>query len=236
MLPMPSSSIIHHCLCCGADQLIFAPVLWDNLIQEWELKPEEADYINRQQGFHCQACGSNLRSMALALALMSCFQFSGTFLAFVKQTEIQHLKVLEVNEAGFLTQFLSALPGHVLKTYPETDMMALNFGDANFDVVCHSDTLEHVPCPVKGLSECHRILKPGGVLAFTVPIVINRLTRSRQGLSSSYHGYPDGDKTDFLVYTEYGSDAWQQVIQAGFQNCRIIALEYPAALALLAIK
>jgi SAM-dependent methyltransferase len=233
MLPKCS---VQNCLCCGANQFSFTPVLWDSLIQEWELKPEEANYINLQQGFHCQICGSNLRSMALALALMSCFQFSGTFSEFVKQPEVQRLKLLEVNEAGFLTQFLVALPRRLIKTYPEADMMALAFEDSSFDVVCHSETLEHVPDPIIGLSECHRILKPGGVLAFTVPIVVDRMTRSRQDLPKSYHGYSDGDRIDFLVHTEYGSDAWRQVIQAGFKECRMIALEYPTALALLAIK
>jgi SAM-dependent methyltransferase len=231
-----SKSLVCACLCCGADRLVFTPVLWDSLIQEWELTPHECDYINRQQGLHCSICGSNLRSMALALGLMSRFRFLGIFTDFVKQPEIQALRILELNEAGSLTQFLASLPGHSLETYPEIDMMKLGFDDEGFDVVCHSDTLEHIPDPVLGLSECHRVLKPGGFLAFTVPMVVDRLTRSRQGLADSYHGVPDGERTDFIVHTEYGSDAWRQVIQAGFQECRMIALEYPAAFSLLAIK
>lgn len=232
---LPRSSV-QRCLCCGANQLTFTPVLWDNLIQEWELTSSEVDYINLQQGLHCQECGSNLRSMALAFALMSRFRFSGTFSEFVKQPEIQNLQILEVNEAGSLSQFLSSLPQHSLETYPKVDMMALSFADSSFDVICHSDTLEHVPNPVTGLSECYRVLKPNGILAFTVPIVVDRLTRSRLGLPPSYHGSPEAGRTDFLVHTEYGSDAWLQVIQAGFQECRIIALDYPSAIALLAVK
>lgn len=232
-----SRFLVDRCVCCGASQFAFSPVLWSELIEAWQLQSHEVDYINRQQGYYCQVCHSNLRSMALARALMSGFQFSGLFADFVRQPEIQRLKVLEVNEAGALTPYLSGLSGHLIKKYPEIDMMALPFAEGSFDLVCHSDTLEHIPDPVVGLSECHRVLKPGGVLAFTVPIVVDRLTRSRQGLPSSYHGYSHEAQTaDFLVHTEYGSDAWRQVILAGFQECRIIAIEYPSAFALLAVR
>jgi hypothetical protein len=36
------------------------------------------------------------------------------------------------------------------------------------------------------------------------------------------------------VHTEYGADAWLQVIEAGFMECRLVVLEFPAAIALLA--
>ena len=227
----------HNCVCCGANQYDVAVVLWDTLIAEWELNPQEAVYIDRQQGLHCQMCWSNFRSMALAHAIMVSFSFSGTFTTFIQQPHIQPLKVLEINEAGSLTKFLSKVPGHTFIKYPEFDMMNLPFADSTFDIITHSDTLEHIPDPIAALSECCRLLKPGGRLAFTVPIVIDRLTRSRQGLPPSYHGYPDDERRfDFIVHTEYGADIWKQVMQAGFAECRIIALEYPAAIALIAIK
>jgi ubiquinone/menaquinone biosynthesis C-methylase UbiE len=113
-------------------------------------------------------------------------------------------------------------------------MESLPFEDSSFDLVVHTDTLEHVENPGKGLSECHRVLKIGGYCVFTVPIIINRLTISRQNLPPSYHG---SEKiSEYRVWTEFGSDIWQYVIQAGFQECRIISLEYPTAQAIVAVK
>src|SRR5262249_22826277 len=125
--------------------------------------------------------------------------------------------------------------GHVLRCYPDIDMVSLPYADATFDLVIHSETLEHVKHPVRALSECARVLKPGRYCAFTVPMIVDRLTISRAGLPPSYHGSPD-NPADCLVHTEYGADAWKHVIQAGFQECRLFSLEYPSALALVAVK
>jgi YHS domain-containing protein len=38
------------------------------------------------------------------------------------------------------------------------------------------------------LTECRRVPRPGGVLCFTVPIVVGRLSRRREGLAKSFHG------------------------------------------------
>jgi SAM-dependent methyltransferase len=223
------------CLCCGSTQTRQRPVLWRALIDEWRLARHEAAYIDRQQGLSCTACGSNLRSMALARAVMACFGHPGPFAEFVRGEAAGRSRILEVNEAGALTQFLRAVPGHVLVRYPDADMMGLPFKDAAFDLVVHSDTLEHVPRPIRGLSECRRVLRPGGFCAFTVPVVVDRLTASREGMPPSYHGSP-ANPVDCLVHTEYGADAWKHVVLAGFSECRIVPLEYPAALALVGVR
>jgi hypothetical protein len=41
-------------------------------------------YIDRQQGLSCAGCGSNLRSMALAKAVMACYGYSALFNEFVR--------------------------------------------------------------------------------------------------------------------------------------------------------
>jgi SAM-dependent methyltransferase len=223
------------CCCCGCRHLKLHQVLWDDLIAAWRLASHEVAYIDRQQGLRCDRCGCNLRGMALAKAIMGCFGFAGLFQKFVRENAAQGLRILEVNEAGNLTQFLDDIPGHVLRSYPDIDMMSLPYGEAAFDLVVHSDTLEHVPHPVRGLSECARVLRVGGYCAFTVPIVVDRLTISRAGLPASYHGSAD-NPADCLVHTEYGADAWRHVVQAGFPECRLFSLEYPAAQALVGVK
>ena len=41
-------------------------------------------------------------------------------------------------------------------------MAQLSFDASSFDLVVHSYTLEHVDNPVAALSECRRVLLPGG--------------------------------------------------------------------------
>lgn len=227
---------ITKCWCCGSSRLQFSRVLWPALIEAWQLTKTEVDYIDRQQGLHCEDCGSNLRSMAIAYAIMRCYSYEGLFRDFVRNRKVRRLRILEVNSAGNLTRFLQNIPGHLLVTYPEVDMMQMPFATNMFDLVVHSDTLEHVADPVLALSECRRVLKLGGFCVYTVPIIVERLTRSRKGLPPSYHGVPDQNRPDFLVHTEYGADAWTHLVLAGFSECRLFALEYPAAQALVGVK
>jgi SAM-dependent methyltransferase len=229
-------SLIKACTCCGSKDLVGNKVLWQALVREWGLSEEETQYIDRQQGLQCRACGSNLRTMALALAICRCYGYDGTFAKFVKKFIARRLRVLELNEAGGLTQFLSQLPKHQLAKYPQVDMMQMSFPDCSYDLVVHSDSLEHVKQPVTALTECYRVLAPGGYCIFTIPVIVGRMTRSRAGLPPSYHGDPKERAEDFAVQTEYGCDAWKHLILAGFQECRLITPEFPSALAFVGAR
>jgi SAM-dependent methyltransferase len=130
----------------------------------------------------------------------------------------------------------AGLSGHTMAAYPEIDMHALPYPDGNFDLVIHSDTLEHVAQPIRALSECYRVLRAGGSLCFTVPTIIGRLTRSRAGLAKSFHGSAATGSDDYVVHTEFGADMWTFVIAAGFRSIMIHTTSFPDATAMNAQK
>lgn len=224
------------CSCCGSQNLKFHPILWKQLIDEWQLSEHEVEYINRQQGLICLDCQSSLRTMALAMSIMKCWGYQGVFKDFISDSGFNNARILEVNEAGNLSQFLEKIPGRILSTYPPVDMMNLPYQEGQFDFVIHSDTLEHIKYPILALSECRRVLRNGGFCCFTVPTVVERLTISREGMPPSYHGSVAEKEADLLVYTEWGSDTWIQILKAGFPESRVYCLEYPSALAWVGVK
>ena len=223
------------CPCCAASEFARKPILWPALVAEWRLSPEEVEYIDRREGLHCLGCGSNLRSMALAHAILEVYRYSGTLTDFMLGPG-RELDSLEVNEAGSLTSIFSKSPRHTLVQFPDVDIHALPFSDASFDLVVHSETLEHVEQPVRALAECRRVLRPGGACAFTVPMVVGRLTSSRAGMPLSFHNNAEERDSALLVRTEYGADAWRQVIDAGFPECRLVSFDAPGAIAVVGMR
>jgi SAM-dependent methyltransferase len=206
------------------------------LINEWQISPFEVDYIDRQQGKICTSCGSNLRSIALANALRAYFKTEMLLCEWVSSPAAKNVVMLEINQAGTLTPYLKQVGGYVFGAYPDLDMHAIPHGAGAFDVIVHSDTLEHIENPIHALTECRRALKLGGALCFTIPLIVGRLTRSRAGLPKSFHGNAETASDDLIVRTEFGSDAWTNIIEAGFSELSIHAVEYPAATAFMARK
>jgi SAM-dependent methyltransferase len=222
------------CWVCGGLTFNHAPVLWPELVATWGLSPEEAAYVDVQQGTRCAACGANVRSIALARAILHWCQSEGPLSHFVTDQRARGLRVLEINEAGTLNPWLRQLPGHVLASYPEHDMTCLSFPASAFDLVVHSDTLEHIADPIAALRECRRVLDPGGALIFTVPTIVGRLSRGRAGLPASYHGQSGLEDPLMEVRTEFGADVWTYVMRAGFSACELVEFRFPAGIAVVA--
>ncbi|MCA3359144.1 MAG: methyltransferase domain-containing protein [Roseomonas sp.] len=204
------------CAVCGGKTFSDRAVIWDALAEGWRLTPEERAMVDRQQGTCCTGCGGNLRSIALAEAILNVCAAPTSLQAFVSSPAAASLRVLEINEAGTLSSQLSRLPLHTLAAYPAVDMRAMPYATGSFDLIVHSDTLEHVPEPERALAECARVLKADGAMCFTVPVLPGRLSLSRTGLPPLYHGDPANPTEDLLVQTDFGADIWHFLHCAGF--------------------
>lgn len=93
------------------------------------------------------------------------------------------------------------------------DITNLSYKDSSFDLILHSEVLEHVTDPHQALKECRRVLKPGGICLFTIPVIFNRKTIRRAKMKgdklhhlrpASYHG--SAKRKDWLVFWEFGGD------------------------------
>lgn len=218
------------CAVCGGESFVARPVIWDALAEGWGLSAAERTLMDLQQGCCCTGCGANLRSAALARAILDAAGADGTLADFVTRPEAAGIKLLEVNEAGTLTPLLSRLPGHRIGRHPEVDLQALPEAEDSLDILVHSDTLEHVPDPRRALGECLRVLRPGGALCFTIPILPGRLTRSLAGGPVLHHGHPGEASEDLRVHTDFGADAWAMVLEAGFARVDLTRLREGLAL------
>lgn len=227
---------------CGVCGFLGEPwhhaALWPELVAEWELSPQWADWFDRREGSHCVRCGASLRVSQMAEALVDVVNDrAGTRATRLDRlfdaAEAQALSVAELNSAGNLHQFLARCPtlrhseyGSTSPEVPSEDLMGLSYADASFDLVVTSDTLEHVPDIDQALRETMRVLKPGGTHVFSVPVVWDRPTRQRAVmrdgvvthlLPPSYHGAPSEGKSDYLVFYEFGADFVERCESAGYE-------------------
>jgi SAM-dependent methyltransferase len=116
-------------------------------------------------------------------------------------------------------------------------MQKLPFENNSFDLIVHSDTLEHVENSKQALLENFRVLKENGSLIYTIPVIYGRLTLDRHGLSNSYHGSQDENQgEDYKVWKEYGSDFWLELVEVGFSEIKITTINGLNSFAVIATK
>ena len=74
--------------------------------------------------------------------------------------------------------------------FGRADIISLPFADCSLDSVICSEVLEHVDSPQKSIEELIRVLKPGGILALSVPRYLPELICWK--LSKEYSKTPGG--------------------------------------------
>lgn len=70
-------------------------------------------------------------------------------------------------DLGRLAVGLSEVAGRA--SVAAADILRLPYADATFDKIVLSEVLEHLPDDAGGLAEVRRVLRPGGLVAITVP-------------------------------------------------------------------
>jgi SAM-dependent methyltransferase len=202
----------HGCVNCGTSVFDTKPVINDLLSTTWELTPSDRTRFDEREGHQCVCCGMSKRVRMLSWSIRTLFpSLSG--LAVLHLNQVNHLSD-SLRDAALLVETCfdqSEAWGEVLRGLVNQNMNSLTFPDQFFDLVIHSETLEHLHDYSGALNEAARVLKPGGVQVYTVPLLHRRRTRRRillqEGqevfcLPLSCHGEPG----EYPVVWEFGGD------------------------------
>jgi SAM-dependent methyltransferase len=243
------------CVACGRRSvLISQPVLWPELIAQWELSADWVRYFDQREGTRCGFCDVSLRDRHLAEGILTIAGVPSRSLRDLCRTDkFRALKIAEINAAGRLHQFIRHLPNLAYSEFGSSaphvrseNLLALSYTSNSFDLVITSETLEHVPDIHVALKETYRVLKPGGWHVFSTPVVWERQrTRQRAALQeakvinhlpASFHGSGTRAAQDMLVFYEFGSDFTDFCRSAGFELRLLRDPENPALVTFLARK
>jgi SAM-dependent methyltransferase len=239
-----------HCSVCGATTtFVFNSwVVPDDMRREWEAAGLGRGLIERET-MYCWRCCASLRVRRIADALILHYAEGADSAAeLVAETTFRALEVAEVNAVGALHGVLArhprlrysefyegARPGEIVRGVRNEDVCRLTHPDGSLDLVLTAETFEHVPEYRSALAEIRRVLRPGGRLVFTVPLLPSRrrtfarATRDDSGAlvfhaPPQYHGRGSGPlalvapaRGDFLAYHDFGLDLLDDLRAASFE-------------------
>ncbi|NLD76484.1 MAG: methyltransferase domain-containing protein [Acidimicrobiales bacterium] len=193
------------------------------------------DGLSVRETFPCTECGASHRYRHQAEVMLAHLSRQGSANLDELAAE-QEFAAKAIFEPGWLGPFrprFSPLPGYVTSGFwPDVEpgetrdgvrcenLEALTFDDETFDLIITSDIFEHVRHPERGFAETFRVLRPGGLHIFSVPVrwPLAHTTRPRVDVSgpedvllldAEYH-------YGSLVYNDFGYDLVDQLEAAGF--------------------
>jgi len=133
--------------------------------------------------------------------------------------------------AALSEYFADAEPGSYRRGVRCEDVQRLTYAAASFDLVTHTEVLEHVPDDARAFAELHRVLRPGGTMLFTVPLYGGYPTveraRLRDGeiehlMEPAYHIDPLRG-AGILAFRDYGLDIVERLRAAGFSEASVVS-------------
>jgi ubiquinone/menaquinone biosynthesis C-methylase UbiE len=82
----------------------------------------------------------------------------------------KHLGIADLHGLDFFDEQIAKASANGVKVRKcDLEMEAFPYADASFDIVVANQIFEHLKQIYNPLSEIHRVLKPGGILLFSVP-------------------------------------------------------------------
>lgn len=197
---------------------------------------------NIRDAFPCPACGAGLRFRNQAAAILDAFA-GGTVWSLGGAVEAGVFDNVIIYEAALYGPFFRCFrklknyshsyfwpdvePGAVHDGVRCEDLTRLTYASEMFDLVITSDVLEHVFEPEQAFREIYRVLKPGGLHIFTLPIAWPippvSVARARMKDDEIEHLQPPryhraGDGSDSLVVTDWGLDLLTLLASIGFKT------------------
>lgn len=122
--------------------------------------------------------------------------------------------------------------GDIVGGVRNEDVQDLTFEDGTFDLVTSNSVLEHVPDDIKAFEECHHVLKPKGVLIFSVPLYDTTNTimmaeiRNGEVIFNQQPEYHDsrlgGPRSALTFWRHSANDICERVKSGGFSNVKLV--------------
>ena len=111
------------------------------------------------------------------------------------------------------------------------NMCDMSYPNDHFELIMHSDVLEHIPNPQKAMMEIHRTLAPSGICLFSTPIYtgVNEHREIAKLIDGEvkfveqevYHGDPLTGR-GIAVFYEFGFDLLEELRDIGFKAAALI--------------
>lgn len=193
--------------------------------------------VNLREGLQCCRCGLGNRSRLLFTAVEELDVPQRPRGLILEATTVLFERVSSAFPWMEGSEFFGAdhAPGDVVEVHgrrvQHQSITNLGYADGALDLLVHNDVLEHVADTDQALSECRRVLRPGGACVFTMPFFPLRpdtLVRGRHNGDGTlehleppeYHG--DGLRSEGIyTYYHFGLDLLGRIRATGFRAVEV---------------
>lgn len=196
-----------------------------------------------RERLHCMKCGATARQRSIAAVLLQALPKPAQAQVFVTEQASGFYRTLRHcvgrlrgGEYGLsLTRQLRLQlwmwRNAIYERLRLRDITRLGFSNACMDAVVSLDVLEHVPNTGAALREVARVLKPGGVLVFSVPFYHDAAhsrqiawfqTDGRLAFEGAPEYHSDPVEGDVLCFHHFGWDLLDKLRDAGFSDAQAL--------------